>query len=94
LNVPKDVPVRAFWSVIVYDADGFIPENELGRYSYNNVTASPNEDGSITIHFGGDQDQINYLPVAEGWNYAIRMYEPGQEILDGSWTFPNIMPTQ
>ena len=94
LNVPKDVPVRAFWSVIVYDADGFIPENELGRYSYNNVTASPNEDGSITIHFGGDQDQINYLPVAEGWNYAIRMYEPGQEILDGSWTFPNIMPSQ
>jgi hypothetical protein len=94
LNVPKKVPVRAFWSVIVYDADGFIPENDLGIYSYNNVTAKPNEDGSFTIHFGGAQDQINYLPVAEGWNYAIRMYEPGQEILDGSWTFPKIMPTQ
>jgi hypothetical protein len=87
----KDVPVRAFWSVTVYDADGFIPENDLGIYSYNNVTAKPNADGSITIHFGGDEDQINYLPIAKGWNYAIRMYEPGEEILNGSWTFPKIV---
>jgi len=90
----KDVPVRAFWSVIVYDADGFIPENDLGIYSYNNVTAKPNADGSITIHFGGDKDQINYLPITEGWNYTIRMYEPGEEILDGSWTFPKIVPAK
>jgi hypothetical protein len=90
----KDVPVRAFWSVIVYDANGFIPENDLGIYSYNNVTAKPNADGSITIHFGGDEDQINYLPIAKGWNYVIRMYEPGQEILDGSWTFPKIVPAK
>jgi len=94
LNVPKDVPVRAFWSVIVYDANGFIPENDLGIYSYNNVTAKPNEDGSITIHFGGDPDQINYLPITEGWNYVIRMYEPDEEILDGSWTFPKIVPVE
>lgn len=90
----KDVPVRAFWSVIVYDANGFIPENDLGIYSYNNFTAKPNPDGSITIHFGGDKDQINYIPIAEGWNYAIRMYEPEQEILDGVWTFPEIVPVQ
>ena len=94
LNVPKDVPVRAFWSVIVYDANGFIPENDLGVYSYNNVTAKPNPDGSITIHFGGDPDQINYLPISEGWNYGIRMYEPGEEILDGSWNFPKIVPVE
>ena len=94
LNVPQDVPVRAFWSVTVYDANGFIPENELGIYNYNNVTAKPNEDGSVTIHFGGDPDQINYLPIAAGWNYVIRMYEPGEEILDGSWTFPKIVPAK
>ena len=94
LNVPKDVPVRAFWSVIVYDANGFIPENDLGVYSYNNVTAKPNADGSFTIHFGGDKDQINYLPISEGWNYGIRMYEPGEEILNGSWTFPKIVPVK
>ena len=94
LNGPQDVPVRAFWSVIVYDANGFIPENDLGIYSYNNVTAKPNTDGSITIHFGGDPNQINYLPISVGWNYGIRMYEPGQEILDGSWTFPKIVPVK
>jgi hypothetical protein len=58
------------------------------------VTAKPNADGSITIHFGGDPNQINYLPISEGWNYAIRMYEPGEEILDGSWTFPKIVPVK
>ena len=90
----KDVPVRAFWSVIVYDANGFIPENDLGIYSYNNVTAKPNPDGSITIHFGGDPSQINHLPIAAGWNYAIRMYEPEESILDGSWIFPKIVPAK
>jgi hypothetical protein len=88
----KDVPVRAFWSVIVYGANGFIADNDLGVYSYNNVTAEPNADGSITIHFGGDPDQVNYIPIADGWNYGIRMYEPKQEILDGTWTFPKIVP--
>lgn len=88
----RDVPVRAFWSIIVYDADGFIPENEYGVYSYNNVTARPNDDGSFTIHFGGDPDRINHIPIADGWNYAIRLYEPEPKILDGSWTFPAIEP--
>lgn len=94
LTVPKNVPVRAFWSVIVYDANGFIPENDLGIYSYNNITAKPNSDGSTTIHFGGDPEQINYLPIAKDWNYAIRMYEPSEEILDGSWVFPKIVPVE
>jgi len=90
----KDVPVRAFWSVIAYDANGFIPANDLGVYSYNNVTAEPDPDGSITIHFGGDPDQTNYLPITEGWNYAIRMYEPEPEILHGTWVFPPIEPVE
>jgi len=40
----KDLSVDAFWSIIVYNADGFIPENTKGRYSFNNVTAKPNND--------------------------------------------------
>jgi hypothetical protein len=33
---------------------------------------------------------VNYLPITEGWNFAIRLYQPRKEILDGSWTFPSI----
>ena len=54
----------------------------------NNKTATPNADGSYTIHFGGDPEAINFIPLTEGWNYTVRMYEPRQEILDGEWTFP------
>jgi hypothetical protein len=90
----KDVPVDAFWSITVYNANGYLEANDLGVNSYNNFSAKPNEDGSITIHFGGDPKSVNYLPVTEGWNYAVRMYQPRKEILDGSWTFPSIAPVK
>jgi hypothetical protein len=90
----KDVPVDAFWSITVYNADGYLEKNEIGRNSLNNFSAKPNEDGSFTIHFGGDPKSVNVLPITEGWNYAIRMYQPRKEILDGSWTFPTIEPVK
>lgn len=90
----KDVPVDAFWSVTIYGADGFIHENDLGVYSYNNFSAEPNDDGSFTINFGDCGNGGNCLPISEGWNYAVRMYDPRPEILDGSWVFPNIEPVK
>jgi len=90
----RDVPVDAFWSITVYDADGFLAPNDINRNSYNNTSATPNDDGSYTIHFGGDPKAINYLPITDGWNYTIRLYQPRQEILDGSWTFPKIEPVK
>jgi hypothetical protein len=83
-----DVPVDAFWSVTLYDDKGWMPVNEYNAYSFNNVTAEKDKDGTITIHFGGDPEQPNYLPIVPGWNYIVRLYRPGQEILDGTWTFP------
>ena len=61
-------------------------------YSYNNITAKTNKDGSITINFSAcDDGRINCLPISKGWNYAVRMYEPRPQILDGSWKFPDIV---
>ncbi|MDV7143576.1 DUF1214 domain-containing protein [Tropicimonas sp. TH_r6] len=87
----KDVPVDAFWSVTVYNADGYLEPNDLGVNSYNDVSAKPNDDGSYTLHFGSCEDgRINCIPISPGWNHSIRLYEPRAEILDGSWTFPEI----
>lgn len=87
----REVPVDGFWSISVYNADGFFEANDRDAYSINNVTAEPNEDGSVTVHFGGCTDsRPNCLPIMEGWNYTVRLYRPRPEILDGSWTFPTI----
>jgi len=92
LTMPKDVPVQAFWSVSVYNKDGFFTPNDLDAYSFNSVTARRNEDGSVTIHFGGDSKATNYLPITEGWNYIVRCYLPGWEIVEGNWTPPQPRP--
>lgn len=88
LTLPADVPVEAFWSVTIYNKDGFFEPNDLSAYSFNSVTAKPNADGSFTIHFGGDPTATNYLPITDGWNYVIRCYLPGWQILEGDWAPP------
>ena len=84
----KDVPVDAFWSITIYNADGYLEKNDLGRNSLNQSSAKANEDGSYTIRFGGDPKSINYLPISEGWSFLVRLYQPRKEIVDGTWTFP------
>jgi hypothetical protein len=86
----KHVPVDGFWSVIVYNAEGFIPQNDRKVYSFNNVTAKKSADGSVTIQFGGctDDQTVNCIPIVPGWNYMVRLYRPRPEILNGTWRFP------
>jgi hypothetical protein len=90
----KDVPVDGFWSVSVYNKDGYFEKNARNAYTVNNVTAKPNKDGSATIQFGGDESAPNCIPIMPGWNYVVRMYRPRKEILDGTWKFPEAQPVK
>ncbi|MCW1820352.1 MULTISPECIES: DUF1214 domain-containing protein [Mycolicibacterium] len=89
----KDVPVDGFWSITVYNQDGYFTPNPQNAYSLNNITAVKDADGATTVQFGGSSDDAaNVLPITEGWNYLVRLYRPRPEILDGSWTFPAAEP--
>ena len=89
----KDVPVDGFWSVSVYDADGYFEPNTRHAYSVNSVTATRNQDGSVTVQFGGcDSHAPNCLSIIPGWNYMVRLYRPRAEILNSSWVFPLATP--
>ncbi|GJE44877.1 hypothetical protein AEGHOMDF_4069 [Methylobacterium soli] len=88
-----NVPVDGFWSVSVYDAQGYYQPNDLNAYTLNNITARTSGDGSIAVQFGGCDDKVvNCLPTMPGWNYLVRLYRPRAEILSGAWTFPVARP--
>jgi hypothetical protein len=88
-----DVPVDGFWSVTVYNKDGYFSPNPQNAYSFNNVTAQKGSDGNTTIQFGGCDGTVpNCLPITAGWNYTVRLYRPQQQVIDGSWTFPAAKP--
>ncbi len=92
LNV-KDVPVDAFWSISLYNAEGYFQKNDLNAYSLNNITAKKNDDGSVSVQFGGCDGKIpNCLPIMKGWNYTVRLYRPRAQILSGMWKFPEAQP--
>ncbi len=92
LNV-GDVPVDSFWSVSVYNAQGYFEKNPYNAYSLNNLTAKKSAGGTIAIQFGGCDGKIaNCLPTMPGWNYTVRLYQPRAEILSGKWSFPEPQP--
>ena len=89
----RDVPVDGFWSISVYDADGYFEPSTRHAYSVNSLTATRNHDGSVTVQFGGcDSQSPNCLSIMPGWNYMVRLYSPRAEILNGSWVFPLATP--
>ena len=89
------MPVNGFWSISVYNVEGYYEKNPLNAYTLNNITAKKDGDGSIAVRFGGCDGKVaNCLPVMPGWNYMVRLYRPHPEILGGQWTFPAAQPVQ
>lgn len=70
----------------------FPPHNDGTTVHRLTVGAVP-VDGfwSVTIQFGGS-GAPNLLPITAGWNYIVRLYRPGPEVLSGDWVFPRAEP--
>jgi len=83
----KDVPAGAFWSLTVYDKGGFA---QTDTYNINSQFAVKNEDGSVTINFGGDKNAQNYMETFEGWNVTLRLYRPTAAYFNGEWKKPEL----
>ncbi len=86
-------PVDAFWSLTLYDSEGFMKRNEIDRYSIGDRSAMQlNEDGSLDIyiqHKRPDSGISNWLPAPqEEFNVVLRMYLPKDSFINGEWIVP------
>jgi hypothetical protein len=93
-------PVDAFWSITLYDQDGFQVANSLNRFAVSSwMPFKYNPDGSLDLYFqnenpGKDKEQ-NWLPAPKGpFNLTMRLYAPKQEALVGKWNPPPVVRVQ
>jgi hypothetical protein len=97
-------PVKAFWSVTMYDTSydgtaGYMVENPINRYLINSTTEGliRDDDGALTITMQRDEpddptERANWLPTPDGEFYLIlRMYWPKPAAIDGTWTLPPVV---
>jgi hypothetical protein len=90
-------PVDAFWSVTLYDAQGFVAPNALNRFALTSaMPLTHNADGSLDLYFQHDPPDptldTNWLPAPEGpFTLALRLYAPKPDVLVGTWTPPVVV---
>jgi hypothetical protein len=94
----EEPPARYFWSLTMYDLDGYLTANPIDRYSVG-PTHPPlvrRADGSIVIAIQHDQPSdpdVNWLPAPVGnFRLNMRLYGPRNSALSGAWTPPSVVP--
>lgn len=89
-------PVNAFWSITLYDSEGFQVPNGLNRFAVSSwMPFKPNSDGSLDIYFQnespGKDKESNWLPAPKGaFNLTMRLYAPKSDALTGKWNPPPV----
>lgn len=90
-NLP---PVRAFWSLTMYNDRHFFYPNAINRYAIGDRDQlKVNADGSVDIYIQHLQpnnlNEVNWLPAPEGdFNLMLRLYGPKEAALNGTWKPP------
>jgi hypothetical protein len=89
-------PVNAFWSITLYDPEGFQVGNGLNRFAVSSwMPFQTNADGSLDLYFQnespGKELEANWLPAPKGpFNLTMRLYGPKAEALNGKWNPPAV----
>jgi hypothetical protein len=93
-------PADAFWSITLYDNDGFQVANPLNRFAVSSwMPFKLNPDGSLDLYFqnaspGADKD-ASWLPAPKGpFNLTMRIYAPKADALTGKWNPPPVVKVQ
>ena len=92
-------PVKAFWSITVYNAAMLLYANPLKRYVINSAMLDElvrDADGGFTLYVQhespGVDKEPNWLPVPQGrFNLTFRAYQPEQAILDFTYRAPPVV---
>jgi hypothetical protein len=93
-------PVNAFWSVTLYDTEGYQVPNALNRFAVSGwMPFKYNADGSLDLYFQnenpGKDQEANWLPSPKGaFNLTMRLYAPKSDALTGKWNPPPITRVQ
>jgi hypothetical protein len=98
LHFDKDglPPVHAFWSVTMYDAEGFQAANSLNRFAIGDRDPLLyNADGSLDLYIQhtspGPDKEANWLPAPNGpLGITMRLYSPKAPVLNGTWAPPAV----
>lgn len=93
---PGDEPPTDFlWSLTLYNPDGYLVRNEIGKYGVRSDDAlKRNQDGSLEILIQREKpqgDTSNWIPAPRGpFVLAMRVYRPNEKASNGDWTPPAI----